>query len=294
MSRRRSGFTLIELLVVIAIIAILIGLLLPAVQKVREAAARLQCQNNLKQLGLAMHNHHDSLGSFPYPRSGGGQNRHTWAVQLLPYIEQDNVFNSYRNPITGVSQTDGMNNHTSTNATIVAARTATVKTFLCPTRHTAGQLSPITTGSTVLGQPSDYAACVGDSGTVPTNGVFSLVNSNHMLSRTKFGDMTDGTSNTLMIGEKHVQQGLLHDPVTDGLIYSGSETQTYVRRAGPSNLLAISPQVVANHQFGSWHTGVCQFVFGDGSVRPVRNSTPGVTLGYLSNKSDGQVIPDNF
>jgi hypothetical protein len=135
---------------------------------------------------------------------------------------------------------------------------------------------------------------VGDSGTVPTTGVFSLVNSNHMLSRTRFGDMTDGTSNTLMIGEKHVQQGLLHDPVTDGLIYSGSETQTYVRRAGPSNLLAISPQVVANHQFGSWHTGVCQFVFGDGSVRPVRNSTPGVTLGFLSNKSDGQVIPDNF
>jgi prepilin-type N-terminal cleavage/methylation domain-containing protein len=287
------GFTLIELLVVIAIIAILIGLLLPAVQKVREAASRMSCSNNLKQLGLAMHNHHDTTGKFPYVRSGGGQNRHTWAVQLLPYMEQDNVFSAYKTPITGVSQTDGMNNHTAMDPKIVAARQATVKPLLCPTRHQPGSLSPIQTGSTVTGMPSDYAACSGDSSTVPSTGVFQIVNTNHLASGTKFGDITDGTSNTFMIGEKHIQQGLINDPVTDGMIYSAGENQTYHRRAGTSNPLAISPTVVANNQFGSWHSGVCPFVLADGSVRVLPNSTPGVTLGFLANRMDGQVI-SNF
>src|SRR5262249_40859416 len=145
------------------------------------------------------------------------------------------------------------NNQTSTDPTIVNARTSRVSTYLCPARR--GQsLSPITTGSTVMGEASDYAACSGDSSTVPTSGVFRLVNSNHVLAGVKFNDITDGRRNTFMSGEKHIQLPLLNAPTPDGLIYSGSEQQPYHRRAGPSNPLAIDKTVVAATQFGSWHT----------------------------------------
>jgi prepilin-type processing-associated H-X9-DG protein len=141
--------------------------------------------------------------------------------------------------------------------------------------------------------PSDYAARSGDTSTIPTTGVFQLVNSNHMDSVLRFADVIDGTSNTLMIGEKHIQLGKLNDPIQDGMIFSGSEQQTYYRRAGASWPLAINPTVAANSQFGSWHPGVCQFVFVDGSVRAVKNSTPGSTLGLLANRADGQPIPES-
>jgi prepilin-type N-terminal cleavage/methylation domain-containing protein len=288
----RRGFTLIELLVVIAIIAILIGLLLPAVQKVREAAARSKCQNNLKQLGIAMHGYHDAIGKYPYPRSGGGQNRHTWALLLTPYIEQANIYNIYKTPITGVSQTDGMNNHTAIDPQIVAARQSMISVFLCPSRRGAKTLSPIQAGSTVTGIPSDYAACSGDTNAIPSTGIFQLVNSGHLDSGLAFKDIVDGTSNTLMIGEKHIQLGMLNDPITDGMIYSGGEQQTFYRRAGASFPLAINNTVAANFQFGSWHAGVCQFVFGDGAVRGLRNSTPGTTLALLANRNDGLPIPN--
>lgn len=292
--KRRDAFTLVELLVVIAIIGILVGLLLPAVQAAREAARRMQCQNNLKQLGLALHLHHDAHKKFPYVRSGGGQNRHTWAMQILPFIEQTNLYNVYKNPITGVNQTDGFNNHTSTDAAIVAARQSQITTFYCPSRRGAPSLSPITTGSTVTGFPSDYVVCTGNTSTVPTNGFFMLVNSNHMNAVTRMGDIIDGTSNTVMIGEKHIQLGKLNDPIQDGVILSGSEQQTYYRRTGATWPLAINNTVAANSQFGSYHTSICQFVFGDGSVRAISVSIPGTILGYYGQRDDGQVIADDY
>jgi prepilin-type processing-associated H-X9-DG protein len=189
-----------------------------------------------------------------------------------------------------VNKTDGMNNHTATDPQMVSARQAQVKMYFCPSRRGSPSLSPIQAGSSVTGTPSDYAACSGDTSTVPTTGVFQLVNSGHMTASTRIADIIDGTSNTFMIGEKHVQLGRINDAAQDGMIFSGSEQQTYHRRAGPSWPLAINPTVAANTQFGSWHTGVCQFVFADGSVRAVKNSTPGTTLGLLANRSDGQVI----
>ena len=291
-SEQRSAFTLIELLVVIAIMGVLIALLLPAVQKVREAAARMSCANNLKQLGLAMHNYHDTEGKFPFLRSGGGENRHTWAVLLLPYIEQDNIWRAFTTSIAGVNMTDGINNFTSTDPQIVAARQAQVKTFFCPSRRSPVSLSAIDPGvPDVTGLPSDYAACSGDTSAAPTTGVFKLVNSNHMLAGHRIADITDGTSNTIMIGEKHVQLGHLNDPITDGMIYSAGEQQTYFRRAGPSWPLAVDPGAVVNYQFGSWHPGVVQFVLADGSVRGIRTSVPGSTIALLANISDGQVLP---
>src|SRR5437763_3465725 len=199
-SHQRKGFTLSELLVVIAIIAVLIGLLLPAVQKVREAANRIKCSNNLKQLGLAMHNYHDAKGVFPYLRSGGGQNRHSWAILLTPFIEQDNIYQTMKTPITGVSQTDTFNNLTATDPTIVGARTAGVSVFLCPSRRGTGELTPIDPGNLpVTGQPGDYAASTGDTNVAPTTGVFTFGNASnlagYMALAIRLADIAGGTSN---------------------------------------------------------------------------------------------------
>jgi prepilin-type N-terminal cleavage/methylation domain-containing protein len=217
--KRRSGFTLIELLVVIAIIAILIGLLLPAVQKVREAAARMSCSNNLKQIGLGVMNYESTYGYFVPGDSRLGAYG-TWQVAILPFVEQDNLFKLYSN--YNDSLNTGVNNYGSpANLPVVQQN---LKMFTCPSDATAGQ-NPfgsnkitkhnylVNFGNTVRRQfNSSYPVnCVGPDPTGGTTGCvkfagapFKLNAPNGTTNTQQFAritEITDGTSNTLMASE---------------------------------------------------------------------------------------------
>jgi prepilin-type N-terminal cleavage/methylation domain-containing protein len=310
----RRGFTLIELLVVIAIIGVLIALLLPAVQKVREAANRTTCANNLKQIGLAIHNYHDVYDALPPARtnSDGGP---TWAFLLLPYLEQDAL---YRQWDLHLSYYD---------PDLPDFRKNQVKLFYCPSRRSPPWISVSTADGDVnyenhypndMPQPGalgDYACSVGDNAdgnynTQKANGAFALANYKYAASppsasnppwymeswssNTSFTRITDGLSNTLFIGEKHVPSDAFgaRDAGGDSSIYNDDHPGVNQRIAGPNNLLARSPTDPYNIQFGSYHAGICQFLLGDGSARPLAVSVSGTTLSRLSVRNDGQPVPD--
>jgi prepilin-type N-terminal cleavage/methylation domain-containing protein/prepilin-type processing-associated H-X9-DG protein len=331
----RRGFTLIELLVVIAIIAILIGLLLPAVQKIREAAARISCANNLKQLGLAIHTYHDANGSFP-PSRLNKDGCVTWTVLILPYIEQDNLYKQWTQ--TTALSPNGIND--SYYLKTPALQQAQVKLYYCPSRRAPGQLSvnnatgdvPESTnppGGRVPypGALGDYACSFGDNPTKniepsddTTNGTGAIVRasgtqtSNKLTmttwtSITRISSITDGLSNTLLIGEKHVpvsRQGVSRlfpgaaneKYIGDASIWNGDALENVGRSAGQYNPLALGPNDNDGdfgpniENFGSWHAGVCQFVFCDGSVHALAVSLDSRILGLLANRADGLPIPN--
>jgi prepilin-type N-terminal cleavage/methylation domain-containing protein/prepilin-type processing-associated H-X9-DG protein len=306
LTRLRRAFTLIELLVVIAIIAILIALLVPAVQKVREAAGRTQCQNNLKQIGLACHNYHDTFKGLPPVRISRNEYA-TWAVLILPFIEQDAVYKQWNIQNKFSVQTQ-------------AAREALVPIYFCPSRREPMLSIGTDCQEKVPGSTGDYAGCVGDGATQNTKDANGSMIVAHVLNPRSpdpndqdnppgspnvailsfrpylnFGSITDGTSNTLMIGERHVQStGLGRYDRGDNCFYSGYEYRSAEARAGASHTLISNPTSSSIQRFGGPHQGVCQFVFVDGSVRPLLTSIDGTNLGRLANRHDGQVITTDF
>jgi type II secretory pathway pseudopilin PulG len=331
----RAAVTLIELWVVIAIIAILIGLLLPAVQKVREAAARSRCQNNLKQIGIGLHACHDALLKFPtagwsaYPYANmatwngvtapsgsppGGANGHSgsWQFQLLPYKEQDTVYK-------------GM-----THAII---QTTPIPIFFCPSRRAPAQLTGAgskagtdylgnglvisggVNGCTAPSTTSPTMGTGGPNGTVQYGGVFRPYCAG---SLTMVG-ITDGTSNTIGVGEKHLHLRVLNsgsdanDNSARGYAWgwdnnaTGTTTMTnqdsVANGPNPSNVADFPTsntlQTSGTGYYGSSHTGLTMMLFMDGAVRPVRfnsnNSANSVnTTWLLLNVSDGFPPPSNY
>ncbi|MBA4191635.1 MAG: prepilin-type cleavage/methylation domain-containing protein [Planctomycetaceae bacterium] len=272
----RRGFTLIELLVVIAIIAILIGLLLPAVQKVREAAARAKCQNNLKQIGLALHNYHDATQQFP--PGAGTANGLSWRVYILPYIEQDVL---YRKFDLGPGAWNGGTNKEGPSKMVHALNR--VPAYNCP----SVPVILASNGSSKLGDgrqtyTSDYHGVAGPKGTNPAssaaysvdanpsgNGGFALQGILGKDSKARFGSLADGTSNTLMVGEVSVRlsSGAVLD--SDGADWvRGMSGNGMAACRNVQNAINTSYNGVYNDiSFGSPHTGGAQFVMGDGSVR---------------------------
>jgi prepilin-type N-terminal cleavage/methylation domain-containing protein len=287
----RTGFSLIELLVVVAILGVLIGLFLGAVQKAREAANRIDCVNNLKQLGLAVHTYHDGQSALPPSRLG--DEYATWCVLLLPYLEQGDLYGEWDLQKTYANQP-------------ASARTTSVKVYYCPSRRSPPQLSK---DPNLPGAVTDYACSSGDRNSYggylddpSANGAMvqaiDLKIQNGLLVNwqavTTFQSLSDGLSNTLLLGEKCVLTSKIGASTPDAAAYEGIDPPRNVARCGGPGFPLASSSITAvedERTFGGCHPRRCQFVLGDGHVIGLSTDIDPAILRLLVVRDDGEVIP---
>jgi prepilin-type N-terminal cleavage/methylation domain-containing protein/prepilin-type processing-associated H-X9-DG protein len=296
----RTAFTLVELLVVIAIIGILIALLLPAVQAAREAARRSQCQNNLKQIGLAIQLHHDTAGRFPMGRDRQDQYGVSWAFYLLPYIEEEAVFKSF---VDGTRVDDPVN---------TAAMRTPIEIYACPSRRAAAadrnfdddDGPPLVRSAATLG---DYGANAGydtQTGMDRDTGLLSSAPVDKAEagpifsgSRISARQVTDGLAATIAVGERHIPPIRSDEPEEmecfwqgDTAFLAGDTRQTIL--GDSANGLANGWDDPDNEKFGGPHTGVVQFVFLDGHVSAIQDGIDLSALKALSTIGGGEIVRD--
>jgi prepilin-type N-terminal cleavage/methylation domain-containing protein len=285
---RRAGFTLVELLVVIAIIGVLVALLLPAVQSAREAARRMSCLNNIKQVSLAVHNYHDTFLQFPRGEANGTYSGSSAFCAILPYVEQGNAYQLY-------DFTKG--NSDPANLQVVQQRIAA---FICPTNIFLRRVPTACDANNRA--PGTYAFCSGsldpygapETGD-PNNGVIVNGKSGDIT----FGSIIDGTSNTLLAGETHwsfadytFTSGTCSGQVRGGFSYWSSPypLATLFTTKGPFNPQSMAGDSKRLMNFRSNHPGGLQMSHCDGSVRFVAETIDHTVLDSLATRAGREVV----